>query len=67
MAEELQDRPWCHGEAFTLADIALGCALGYVEFRRQAGGWRSQYPHLARHFDRLSTRPSFAQTVPPAS
>jgi glutathione S-transferase len=67
MADELGERPWCNGEGFTLADIALGCALGYVELRQPKLVWRRIHPHLARHFDRLSKRPSFVETAPPAA
>jgi glutathione S-transferase len=64
MANELGDKPWCHGNGFTLADIAFGCALGWLAFRFTAMDWRGQYPNLARHFDKLSERPAFADTVP---
>lgn len=65
MAAELDDRTWCHGERYTLADIALGCCLGWVEFRKPAGvEWRGRYPNLARHYDRLMQRPAFAETAP---
>ncbi|MGH8729407.1 MAG: glutathione S-transferase N-terminal domain-containing protein, partial [Burkholderiales bacterium] len=32
-AEELADKNWCAGDAFSLADIALGVALGYLDLR----------------------------------
>lgn len=66
MASELGDKPWCHGNGFTLADIAFGCTLGWLGFRFTAIDWRGQYPNLARHFDKLSERPAFADTVPKA-
>ncbi|HVB47186.1 MAG TPA: glutathione S-transferase N-terminal domain-containing protein [Burkholderiales bacterium] len=65
MATELGERPWCHGERYTLADIALGCCLGWLEFRRPGGvDWRAQYANLARHGDKLAERPAFADTAP---
>jgi glutathione S-transferase len=64
MAEELADRVWCHNERYTLADIALGCCLGWLEFRHPAIRWRAQHANLARHLDKLSTRPAFAETAP---
>ncbi|MDW8468992.1 MAG: glutathione S-transferase N-terminal domain-containing protein [Burkholderiales bacterium] len=65
MARELGERPWCHGERYSLADIAVGCCLGWVEFRKPAGiEWRGRYPNLARLYDRLNERPAFAETVP---
>ena len=67
IAAELGDRPWCHGERYTLADIAVGCCLGWVEIRKPAGiEWRAEYANLARHFDKLMERPAFADTAPKA-
>jgi len=68
IAAELGDKPWCHGDRYTLADIALGCCLGWVEFRKPGGiEWRSEYANLARHYDKLMERPAFADTAPPKS
>ena len=65
IAAELGDRPWCHGDRYTLADIAVGCCLGWVELRKPGGvEWRGQYPNLARHYDKLMERPAFADTAP---
>jgi glutathione S-transferase len=63
-ARELGDRSWAH-ERYSLADIALGAALGWLEFRRPGGiEWRDQYANLARHYDRLMERPAFADSAP---
>ncbi len=67
MNQGLGERAWCSGTHFSLADIAVGCALGYLDFRFPALDWRSEHAHLARHFDKLSTRPSFIDTAPPAA
>ena len=65
IAAELADRPFCHGERYTLADIAVGCCLGWVDFRRPAAiDYRAAYPNLARFYDRLMERPAFLETVP---
>jgi len=64
LAADLGDRNLCFGERYSLADIALGCCLGWVAFRLPSIDWRDQYPPLARHFDRLMTRPAFAESVP---
>jgi glutathione S-transferase len=64
LARELGDRTWCSGESYSLADIATGCALGYLDLRYAELDWRAQYDNLARLFDRLSKRPSFADTRP---
>ena len=65
-ANELGDRPWCSGEAYTLADIATGCALGYLDLRHPAVGWRAEYPSLVKLAEKLAKRHSFQDTVPPA-
>ena len=64
LAADLGDRNLCFGERYSLADIALGCCLGWVAFRLPSIDWRDQYPPLARHFDRMMTRPAFAESVP---
>ena len=65
MAKGLGEKPWCFGTHFSLADIAVGCALGYLDFRFPGIDWRSRHPNLARLHDKLMTRPSFADTLPP--
>ena len=66
MSSGLGDKPWCaSGVHPTLADIAVGCALGYLDFRFPELDWRAQHPNLAILLDdRLMARPSFADTVP---
>ena len=64
MSEELGEQPWCAGNAFSLADVAVGTALGYLDFRLADIKWREQHANLARLFDELMARTSFAETVP---
>ncbi len=65
MSLELADKAWCQGDRYSLADIAVGACLGWVEFRKPAGvEWRYIYANLARHYDKLMERPAFAETVP---
>ena len=65
MASEVAERPWCHGERYSLADIALGCCLGWLDFRKPGGvDWLAEYPGLARHYEKLKARPAFADTAP---
>jgi glutathione S-transferase len=66
MSHGLGDKPWCNGHAYTLADIAVGCALGYLDFRFGQIDWRGLYPNLARHYEKVAARPSFADTRPVA-
>ena len=67
LARELGDQAWCSGQAYSLADLALGCCLGWLSLRFPHIDWRTQYPNLARHYDKLSERPAFAETAPPKS
>ena len=67
MSQGLGDRPWCAGNHHSLADIAAGCALGYVDLRFAHIDWRDPYPNLARLFEKLSQRQSFIDTAPPAA
>ncbi len=66
MSLGLGDKPWCNGNHFTLADVAVGCALAYLDFRFAEIDWRSAHPNLARLTEKLATRPSFVDTAPPA-
>ena len=67
LSRELADRAWCHGESYSLADIATGCALGYLDLRHAELDWRKPYPNLERHADKLGKRASFTETTPPSS
>lgn len=64
MAEELGEQNCCMGTHLSLADIAVGCALGYLAFRFPSNDWATRYPNLARLHDKLLQRPSFADTRP---
>ena len=64
MAKGLGDKPFCAGIHLSLADIAVGCALGYLDFRFPQITWRADYPNLGKLQDKLMLRPSFADTVP---
>jgi glutathione S-transferase len=63
MADDLAARPWCAGDFFTLADIAVGCCLGWLELRLPDLPWRRSYPNLARLADKLAQRQSFRDTA----
>ena len=64
MNQGLGDKPYCCGIHLSLADIAVGCALGYLDFRFPQMDWHSEYPALVKLHDKLMQRPRFADTVP---
>jgi glutathione S-transferase len=64
MSAGLKETPFCSGTYYTLADVAVGCALGWLSFRFPEIDWREPYPNLAKLFDKLSERPSFKDTLP---
>jgi len=64
MSLGLGDKPYCAGIHLTLADIAVGCALGYLDFRFPDLAWRSDYPNLVKLHDKLMLRASFIDTMP---
>ena len=65
MSHKLGENSWCHGNQMTLADIAVGCALGYLLFRFPNIAWQAQYPNLDALYQKLIQRPSFIETAPP--
>lgn len=64
MSVGLGDKPFCSGVHFSLSDIAVGCALSYLDFRFVQIDWRSQHPNLARLQEKLTQRSSFIETQP---
>lgn len=60
-------RKGCAGEALSIADIAIGCTLGYLDLRFAHLGWRAAHPQLAAWAAGLMARPSFTATAPPAA
>ena len=64
MERALAQRPYCVGNHLSLADIAVGSALGYLDFRFAQIDWRAAHPNLGRLYDRLMQRQSFIDTQP---
>jgi glutathione S-transferase len=52
---------------FGIGQIAVACALGYLDFRFDALGWRDIAPRLAQWHEVVMTRPSLQATLPPAA
>ncbi len=61
---DITKKKWCVNETFSLADIALGCMLSYVDLRFKSLNWQEQCPNLAKHYGILVKRPSFKNTMP---
>ena len=64
MSTGLGERSFCSGVHFSLSDVAVGCALAYMDLRFAHIDWRSAHPNLARLYERLAQRPSFIETAP---
>lgn len=71
IARLVQGRSFAVGEEFGLADAAVGAMLGSLAFGGESfpisppqSDWARNFPDLARYFEALSRRPSFAATVP---
>ncbi|MYM40451.1 glutathione S-transferase N-terminal domain-containing protein [Duganella qianjiadongensis] len=66
VAARLGESPYCAGIHYSLADVAVGCMLGWLSFRFPEIDWRGSHPNLARLYDKLSERQSFKDTIPQA-
>jgi glutathione S-transferase len=49
----------------TIGEIAVACAIGYLDLRAPNDGWRDRYRQLAHWLDIFSQRPSAQATKPP--
>ena len=63
MSSGLADKPFCSGIHFSLSDVAVGCALGYLDLRFGDMAWRDGHANLARLQDKLALRTSFMETA----
>jgi glutathione S-transferase len=64
MSTGLADKAFCSGIHLSLSDVAVGCALGYLDLRFPEIDWRESYPNLAKLQEKLAQRPSFIETQP---
>ena len=64
---DITKKKWCVNETFSLADISVGCMLGYVDLRFKQLKWQDRFTNLAKHYSVLIKRPSFKQTTPIAN
>jgi glutathione S-transferase len=64
MSKGLADKAFCVGIHLSLADISVGVALGYLDFRFPAIAWRESHSNLAKLHEKLMQRASFIDTKP---
>jgi glutathione S-transferase len=64
MSTGLGDKAFCSGIHLSLSDIAVVCAVAYLDFRFPQIDWRTPYPNLHKLNDKLAQRPSFIDTSP---
>ena len=66
MSQGLGDKAICTGSHLSLAEIAVGCAVGYLDFRFPNINWRGDHPNLERLHEKLMQRQSFIDSLPTA-
>jgi glutathione S-transferase len=64
MSKGLGEKAYYTGTHLGLADIAVGVALGYLDFRFPQINWREAHPNLHKLQEKLMLRPSFSDTKP---
>lgn len=64
MSEQLGEKAFCTGMHFSMADVAVGSALGYLIFRFGDINWQERHPNLGKLYAKLIQRPSLADTIP---
>jgi glutathione S-transferase len=62
--DALEARAQGFGDRVDLGTIAFGCALGYLDFRFDALGWRNGHPKTTAWFERFGARPSMIASRP---
>ena len=64
MSTGLAEKPFCFSIHLSLADVAVGCALGYLDFRFPQIDWRARHANLAKLQEKLVLRASFSDSTP---
>lgn len=62
--QEIEGKQYYLEDTFSYADIAVGCALGYVKLRHPEIDFKNEYLNLYDLYELLMQRPSFQITVP---
>ena len=66
--DALESRWMAHLEGpLDMGQIAVACALGYLDFRHGSRGWRNGHPALTAWSERFAQRPSMVATMPPSA
>ena len=63
MSKGLGEKALCSAIHLTLSDVAVGCAIGWIGFRFPDLDYRGRYTNLAKLYDKLMLRASFADTA----
>jgi glutathione S-transferase len=63
-ARHLSKGAWLLSDRFTLADLVMGVALEYTDFR-YPHDWRQRHARLGEWLAGISARPAFVETRPP--
>jgi glutathione S-transferase len=62
--DALEEEASALGQTVTIGHVAIGCALGWFDFRFPADDWRARRPALAGWYAAFAGRPSMKKTVP---
>lgn len=62
--DEMERQADSYGDSVNIGTIAVGCALGYHDFRFSNEQWRNDRPKLTEWYKQFSARPSMAETAP---
>lgn len=55
------------GDLKTIGDVAVACALGYLDFRYPHEPWRPGHPKLEAWYTRVLALPAMQRSMPPAA
>ena len=62
--DEIDKRAGDFGDRVDLGTIAIGCALGYLDFRYASLAWRTKHPGASAWYERFGARESMVATRP---
>ena len=62
--DALEGEVGSYGDTVSMSIIAVGCVLGYLDFRFADDDWRAGHPGLAAWYETFAKRPSMVASVP---